>query len=246
MPVLPRVVSRAARAMARAVPGTERSFRVLVTRRIPDVALARLRAVPQIELDVFEHTADAIPADELRRRAAGVDGMLVLLTDRVSRELVQAAGPSLKIVSTMSVGYNHVDTAALAEAGVALGYTPDCLTETTADTTVALLLVTARRVGEAMAAVRDGSWGTWQPLWMCGADVHGSTVGIVGCGRIGQAVARRLAAFGCRIIYSGPRAKPDADALGCVFVSEDELLREVVCAAGSAPRACVIGSRQSA
>jgi glyoxylate/hydroxypyruvate reductase len=204
----------------------KRSFRVLVTRKLPDVALQLLRAVQGIELDVYERTAEAIPADELKQRAKGVDGMLVLLTDKVTADLVHSAGSNLKIVSTMSVGYNHVDTRALAERGIVLGYTPDCLTETTADTTVALLLVTARRIGEAMAAVRDGSWGTWDPLWMCGTDVHGSTVGIIGCGRIGQAVARRLKAFGCRILYSGPRPKPEADEIGCEYVSEEVLLRE--------------------
>jgi len=204
----------------------DRGFRVLVTRKIPDVALERLRSVPGIQLDVYEHSAQAIPTEELLTRAKGVDGLLVLLTDKVSSDLIQAAGKNLKIVSTMSVGYNHVDTNALAEAGILLGYTPDCLTETTADTTVALLLVTARRVGEAMAAVRDGSWGTWQPLWMCGVDVHGSTVGILGCGRIGQAVARRLKAFGCRVLYSGPRQKAEADDLGCEYVSEETLLGE--------------------
>eukprot|EP00802_Teleaulax_amphioxeia_P017902 Tamp_18072.p1 GENE.Tamp_18072~~Tamp_18072.p1 ORF type:complete len:337 (-),score=57.78 Tamp_18072:259-1269(-) len=203
-----------------------RGFKVLVTRKIPEVALQRLRSVPGIELDIYPETSQAIPAEELKKRAAGVDGMLVLLTDKVSSDLIEAAGKNLKIVSTMSVGYNHVDTAALARAGVALGYTPDCLTETTADTAVALMLVAARRISEAMTAVRDGSWGTWEPMWMCGVDVHGSTVGIVGCGRIGQAVARRLKAFGCRVIYSGPRQKPEADELGCEFVTEDVLFRE--------------------
>ena len=139
--------------------GGERGFRVLVTRKIPEVALQRLRTVPGIQLDIYEHTSEAIPAEELRRRAQGVDGMLVLLTDKVTADLLEAAGRSLKVISTMSVGYNHVDTKALQDKGVLLGFTPDCLTETTADTTVALLLVTARRVGEAMAAVRDGSWG---------------------------------------------------------------------------------------
>lgn len=141
------------------VAGNERCFRVLVTRKIPEVALQRLRTVPGIKLDIYEHTSEAIPAEELKRRAQGVDGMLVLLTEKVNSEILEAAGQNLKIVSTMSVGYNHVDTKALTKRGILLGYTPDCLTETTADTTVALLLVTARRVGEAMAAVRDGSWG---------------------------------------------------------------------------------------
>uniref|UniRef100_A0A7S4KPL8 Glyoxylate reductase/hydroxypyruvate reductase n=1 Tax=Guillardia theta TaxID=55529 RepID=A0A7S4KPL8_GUITH len=144
---------------------------------------------------------------------------------QVNQEIIQAAGPNLKIVSTMSVGYNHIDVQALSRANILLGYTPDCLTETTADTTVALMLVTARKIEQALQAVRNGTWGTWDPLWMCGKDVHSSTVGIVGCGRVGQAVARRLKAFGCDVLYSGPNKKEEADKLGCRYVSEEELLR---------------------
>lgn len=205
-----------------------KKFRVVVTRQLPEVAMQRLRSVPQIELDIFEHRDKAIPAEELEARVKnGVDGMLVLLTDKVSRQLVTAAGSRLKIISTMSVGYNHVDTGVLKENGVVLGYTPDCLTETTADLTVTLLLATARRIGEGMTAVRDGSWGVWEPLWMCGKDVHGSTVGIIGLGRIGVAVAQRLKAFNCKIIYSGPREKPkEAGVVGAEYVTEEQLLAQ--------------------
>jgi lactate dehydrogenase-like 2-hydroxyacid dehydrogenase len=127
----------------------------------------------------------------------------------------------------MSVGYDHVDVAALHARGVALGNTPGVLTETTADLTLALLLATARRLPEAWTAAREGAWGPWQPEWMTGRDVHGSTVGIVGLGRIGAAVARRLLGFGCRIVYSGPRPHAELAApLGAAYLPFDQLLAE--------------------
>jgi lactate dehydrogenase-like 2-hydroxyacid dehydrogenase len=108
-----------------------------------------------------------------------------------------------------------------------LGNTPGVLTETTADLTLALLLAAARRLPEAWTAAREGAWGPWQPEWMTGRDVHGSTVGIVGLGRIGAAVAQRLLGFGCRILYAGPRSRPDlAEPLGATYVSFEDLLRQ--------------------
>jgi lactate dehydrogenase-like 2-hydroxyacid dehydrogenase len=124
----------------------------------------------------------------------------------------------------MSVGYDHVDLAACRARGVAVGNTPGVLTETTAELTLALMLATARRLPEALAAVRDGSWGAWQPEWLVGADISGSTVGIVGFGRIGQAVARLLSGFCCRLLYSSPAPKPEAEALGASFTPLPALL----------------------
>ncbi|KAJ1484917.1 D-isomer specific 2-hydroxyacid dehydrogenase [Baffinella frigidus] len=205
--------------------GSAKPFRVLVTRSLPEVALKMLREAPNLEVEIYPSADSPIPAEELRKRmAGGFDGLLVLLTDKVDAGLLDVAGDRLKIVSTMSVGFNHVDTPSLKSRGILLGYTPDCLTETTADLTVTLLLVTARRIQEALAAVKDGSWGTWSPLWLCGVDVHSSTVGIVGFGRIGQAVAKRLKAFGCTVLYTGPREKPEATEVGAEFVSEADLL----------------------
>ena len=154
-----------------------------------------------------------------------MDGVYCLLTERIDAELLDAAGPQLKVVSTMSVGYDHVDLPALRARGVALGNTPGVLTETTADLAVALLLAAARRLPEAWRAAQDGTWGPWQPEWMTGRDVYGSTVGIVGLGRIGAAVARRLLGFGCRIVYSGPRPRPElAEPLGAAYVPFEQLL----------------------
>ena len=156
-----------------------------------------------------------------------MDGVYCLLTERIDSVLLDAAGPQLKVVSTMSVGYDHVDLPALRARGVALGNTPGVLTETTADLALALLLAAARRLPEAWSAAKDGTWGPWQPEWMTGRDVYGSTVGIVGLGRIGAAVARRLLGFGCRIVYSGPRPRPElAGPLGAAYLSFEQLLAE--------------------
>jgi lactate dehydrogenase-like 2-hydroxyacid dehydrogenase len=197
---------------------------VLVTRNIPQPALERIRSactVRQWQSD------DPIPRPVLLEWAEGMDGIYCLITDRIDDAVLDAAGPHLKVVSTMSVGYDHVDARALRARGVALGNTPGVLTETTADLTLALLLATARRLPEALSAARDGTWGPWQPEWMTGRDVHGSTVGIVGLGRIGAAVARRLLGFGCRIVYSGPRSRAElAGPLSATYLPFDQLLAE--------------------
>ena len=198
--------------------------RVLVTRKIPQQAIERVRGACGVKQ--WENDAP-IPREVLLEWARGVDGIYCLLTERIDAALLDAAGPQLKVVSTMSVGYDHVDLSALRARGVALGNTPGVLTETTADLALALLLAAARRLPEAWSAAKDGTWGPWQPEWMTGRDVHGSTVGIVGLGRIGAAVARRLLGFGCRIVYSGPRPRPElAEPLGATYLSFEQLLAE--------------------
>jgi lactate dehydrogenase-like 2-hydroxyacid dehydrogenase len=157
----------------------------------------------------------------------GVDGLYCLLTERIDDELLDAAGPNLKVVSTMSVGYDHVDVAACRRRGIAVGNTPGVLTETTADLALTLMLATARRLSEAIDAVRNGEWSTWKPEWMAGYDLHGSTVGIIGLGRIGAAVARRLRGFDCRILYYDPFPNEQlATSLNAAYVDLDTLLRE--------------------
>jgi len=154
---------------------------------------------------------EQIPRDQLLEKVAGADFLLVSLRERVDAELLDAAGPQLRSISTFSVGYDHVDIAECVKRGVKVGNTPGVLTETTADTGFALMMATARRVPEAVDAVKSGAWGDWRPEWMCGKDVWGSTVGIIGLGRIGLAFARRASGFGCPILYSGRSRKPEAE-----------------------------------
>lgn len=144
----------------------------------------------------------------------------------MDEELLQRA-KSLKVVSTISVGYDHVDVAACQKRNILMGNTPGILTETTADLTLALLLATARRIPEAADAVKTGKWGNWRLNWMCGKDIFNSTVGIVGMGRIGEAVARRLMGFNCKILYSGSKEKPEMETkYNAKYVDFETLLRE--------------------
>lgn len=197
---------------------------VLITRRIPSPLVERIEADCSVR---YWDSNDTLSRAELLAQAVGVDGIYCLIPDRMDAEVLDVAGPSLRVVSTMSVGVDHIDVAACRERGVVVGHTPDVLTETTADLTLALMLATARRLPEAMAAVKDGSWGTWHPFWMTGIDLYGSTVGIVGLGRIGVAVARRLHGFGCDILYTGRRPNVEhAAAARASFRTLDDLLAE--------------------
>lgn len=170
--------------------------RVFVTRELPGPALERLEA--EHEVDLWPGR-EAPPFDELCRHAAEAKGLLCMLTDRVDGALLDAA-PGLRAISTMAVGTDNIDLAEAERRGVPVGHTPDVLTDTTADLAVGLMLAAARRMPEGEAAVRAGEWGPWHPSWLLGRDLHGTTVGIVGMGRIGRAVARRLEGFGVRLL----------------------------------------------
>lgn len=180
--------------------------RVLLTRRIPEAGVALVRG--RVELDVWEDELPP-PSEVLRQRARGVDGLWVLLTDRVDHGLLDAAGARLKVVSSMSVGVDHIDVAACTRRGIPVGHTPDVLTESTADLAFALILAAARRLPEAAALVKDGGWKTWSPTLLLGLELSGATLGIVGFGRIGQAVARRALGFGMRVLVTTPRQVVD-------------------------------------
>ena len=198
---------------------------VLVTRPIMDEPLARLRE----RCDVTVHENEfGIPRDELLRVVAGRDALITMLTERVDAELLAAAGPQLRIVANHAVGFDNVDVAACTDAGVLATNTPDVLTETTADTAFALLLAGARRIGEGERLLRARTPWIWGPLMMLGQDVHHKTIGIVGFGRIGQAVARRAKGFGMTVLYSDAVELPaEVEAeTGARRVGLDELIAE--------------------
>jgi lactate dehydrogenase-like 2-hydroxyacid dehydrogenase len=199
--------------------------RVFVARILPDEGLDPIRA--DCEADIWPDELPP-PRDELLRRIAGCDGVLTLLTDRVDDEFLDAAGGQLRVVSNYAVGFDNVDVAACARRGVAVGNTPGVLTETTADLAWALLMAAARRLPEGDRYVRDGRWMTWGPLLLLGPDVHGATIGIVGFGRIGQAVARRAQGFGMEILYHDVQPLPDevTAPLGATYLPLEALLAQ--------------------
>ena len=153
-----------------------------------------------------------VPHGVLMDKVRGAAGLLCMLTDRIDAALLEAAGPQLRVVSQMAVGYDNIDIAAATARGVRVGNTPDVLTEATADMTFALLLAAARRLGEGERYVRARRWQTWSPDLLLGAEVHGATLGIVGFGRIGRAVARRASGFGMRVLYYSRTRHPEPEA----------------------------------
>jgi len=197
--------------------------RVFVARVIPDDGLRPV--LEACDARVWEDELPP-PRDELLRAVEGCDGILTLLTDRVDDELLDRAGAQLKVVSNFAVGFDNVDVAACTRRGIPVGNTPGVLTETTADLAWALLMAAARRVAEGDRYVRAGRWRTWGPMLLMGPDIHGGTLGIVGFGRIGQAVARRAQGFGMTVLYYDTRRADAAieAALGARFVDLDELL----------------------
>lgn len=190
--------------------------RVFVTRQIPKEGLEII--LEHCDARVWE--GETPPTrDDLRREVADASGLLCLLCDRVDDEVLAAASPSLRVVSVMAVGYDNVDVAAATRRGIVVTNTPGALTETTADLAVALMLAAARRIPEGVDFVRAGHWKTWDPLLLLGEDVHGATLGIVGMGRIGRAVARRARGFNMRVIYfnRSPVVVEDAEPCGSLL-----------------------------
>lgn len=195
--------------------------KIFITRLIPDLGLALVK----------EHfpTADIWLADlpptreQLLEKVCGADGLLCMLTERIDAELMDAAGPQLKVISSMSVGVDHIGVAEATKRGIPVGNTPGVLTDATADQTFALLLAAARRVVEGVDYIRTGQWTTWHPQLLLGADLAEATLGIVGFGRIGQAVAKRAQGFDMRVIYHSPNAQPAHNAQP---VDLDTLLHE--------------------
>ena len=173
--------------------------RCFVSRRLPGRAVERLAAEHEVEV-----WPERLPPDAQRLRAAcrEVDGLLCLLTDRIDAELIGAA-PRLRAIANYAVGSDNVDLQAATARGIPVGNTPDVLTESTADLTFALILAAARRLAEGEAVVRAGEWLTWEPAGLLGRDVNGATLGIVGLGRIGRAVARRADGFSMTVLHAG-------------------------------------------
>ncbi|MGB9789487.1 MAG: glyoxylate reductase [Thermotoga caldifontis] len=200
-------------------------FKVFVTRQILPEGLNMLKEKFDVEVSDYD---GVIPRDVLLKKVRGVDALLCLLTDNIDAEVMDAAGPNLKIIANYAVGYNNIDVEEATKRGIMVTNTPGVLTETTADFAWALLMAIARRVVEADKFVRAGKFRGWEPMLFLGNDVYGTTLGVVGFGRIGQAVARRALGFNMRVLYYDSKRVPEEieKELKATFVDLPTLLKE--------------------
>jgi glyoxylate reductase len=183
--------------------------KVFVTRAIPEKGFEIIRDFCDVDL-----WPDELPPtrEELLQHVRGVEGLLCLLTDRVDSEVMDEAGAQLKVISNHAVGFDNIDVQAATARKIPVGNTPDVLTDATADFAFALMMAVARRIPEAERYVHEGKWKTWGPMILLGVDLKGATLGLIGFGRIGQAMARRAAGFDMRVIYYDPsETKSEAD-----------------------------------
>lgn len=195
---------------------------VAVTRKIPDAALVPLNAAADVRL----WPGDRPPSpQELAELLRGCDGALTMVNDTINGALLDHA-PGLKVISTFAVGYDNINVPEATARGVAICNTPGVLTESTADAAFSLLMAAARRIPEGIEYVRTGQWKAWSPMVLLGHDIHGATLGLVGFGRIGQAVARRARGFDMTILYHSRNRHPEVEGeLGATYAPLDDLLR---------------------
>ena len=201
--------------------------RLFVTRIIPPKGLDMVQALSaDYDIEVWQ---DPLPPayDALIEKVKGLTGLLCLLTDQIDANLMDASGPQLKVISQMAVGFDNIDIPAANARRIPIGNTPGVLTDATADFAWALLMAAARRVVEGDKFTRTGKWQTWGPIDFLGPDVSGATLGIVGFGRIGQAVARRAMGFDMRVLYFDPKRQPEAEqACRAEYAGLDTVLKE--------------------
>lgn len=200
-----------------------KALKIFVTRRIPEKGIEILKE--KCEVNVWD-SDNVISREELMSNVSGVDGIFCTISDKIDKDVLDAAGPNLKVVATMSVGKDHINERECQRRGIVVANTPDVASDSAADLTVALILITTRRLVEGIEAVKNGEWGEWKPMWLCGSNIMDKTIGIFGFGRVGFGVARRMKPFGIkRIIYNDLTDVGYAQGLA-QYVSFDELIRE--------------------
>ncbi|AGA69389.1 lactate dehydrogenase-like oxidoreductase [Desulfitobacterium dichloroeliminans LMG P-21439] len=198
--------------------------KIFITRQIPEDILAMLQETCEVKL--WSEADVPVPRDVLEQEIRDVEGLYCLLTESIDDSLL-AQAKNLRIVSNMAVGYNNINVEAATRRKILVTNTPGVLTETTADLTFALLMMTARRMEEASQFLRQGQWKTWSPMLLAGQDVYGATIGIIGMGRIGEAVAKRAKGFDMKIIYHNRTRKFEIEErLGAQYRTFEELLEE--------------------
>ncbi|GKV56055.1 D-glycerate dehydrogenase [Sporosarcina sp. NCCP-2222] len=219
---------------------------VFITRKLPEEMVAPLRE--KFEVRMWDSDISAVRRSVLMDEIAQVDALWTVVSDRIDRELLETAGP-LKVITNMGVGFNNIDINAAKDKGIIVTNTPDVLTETTADLAFALLLATARRLNRAERELRHGGWMSWTPMGFTGMDVGGKTLGIIGMGRIGEAVMRRASGFNMRVLYHNRSRKDQVEQkYGCEYVELEQLLERadhvVVLAPLTEQTAGMIGQRE--
>ncbi|MBH0158030.1 D-glycerate dehydrogenase [Fictibacillus sp. 5RED26] len=197
---------------------------VFITRKLPKETVSQLEQIA--EINMWPHEEKAVPREVLLTEIKKADGLLTMLSDKIDSELLDEAS-SVKVIANLAVGYDNIDVEAAKQKGITVCNTPDVLTDSTADLAFSLILATARRIVESANYVKEGKWNSWGPLLLAGADVHHKTIGIVGMGRIGEAVARRAKGFDMKILYHNRNRKPDAEILlGAEYKEFHELLKQ--------------------
>lgn len=198
--------------------------RIYITRRLPEEAVEPLRE--NYDVRMWEHEGESVPREVLLEEASSAHALWTMLSDTVDREVFERA-THLKVVSNLAVGYNNIDLNAAKEHGVIVTNTPDVLTETTADLTFGLMMMTARRLGEAERDLRAGKWKSWLPMGYVGMDLYQAKLGIIGMGRIGEAVARRARGFDMEVLYHNRTRRHESESMyGFTYAELDELLTQ--------------------
>src|SRR5438045_2841055 len=203
--------------------------KILVTQKVPDPAYPLLTAIG--EVDANKEESSIWPYEELLRRGPGHDYIYSLLTDNIDDRFLEACAagtPRLKMVANMAVGYNNIDVEAATRLGIAVSNTPGVLSDTTGDLAFALLMATARRIPEAERFLRAGKYTGWGPLLFCGAEVHHSTLGLIGAGRIGKIMAQRASGFEMKVIYYDVYRMPteDEEKYHITYMPMEEVLQQ--------------------
>lgn len=203
--------------------------KILVTQRVPDPAYPPLEAIGDVDANMVEGLI--WPYEELLRHSPGHDYIYCLLTDNIDAHFLETCAgntPRLRMIANMAVGYNNIDLEAATRLGIAVSNTPGVLSDTTADLAFALLMATARRIPEAERYLRAGKYEGWGPLLFCGAEVHGSTLGLIGVGRIGKIMAKRASGFDMKVIYYDvKRMSPEEEAqYNVTYMPMEDVLRQ--------------------
>jgi glyoxylate reductase len=198
--------------------------RIYITRPLPAQAMARLEGA--VEYRMWDRESESVPRDTLLREIVDVDGVVCLITEKMDAEVIERAR-RCRVIAQVAVGHDNIDVAAATKRGILVTNTPGVLTETSADMAWAILMATARRVVEGDKFTRSGRWKTWEIMGFTGQDVHGATLGIVGMGRIGAAIARRSLGFRMPLLYHNRRRNEALEQeLGAAYVPLDDLLRQ--------------------